>query len=482
MNDNTDISAQVQARERMLDVDLHAALQTRDAKNSSTHPAGIQRRRASAPLLAAAVALLGLTMTVLIAWQQGQPLAPAQDPIAPPAAMPLCVWITKPQDIANTPADTQNLAVYSKALDDYGQLAGFKALRRLMILGPGLPEPATATLLPLSKLHNLEELELPVSADMLPEHLRALAKMTKVRSLRLHCKRAITREHVRALKLMPQLRVLILHGGQLDVATVRSLSELPHLDELNLQGVAGCTEEVLVQLRVLHRLRRLTLTSIGEQPLAAQLGETPTPGAGLTPAIARALGDLPLLRELKLVTCKVTTAALAALPTGLRAAYLVRCPDVCSNDLLALKHCRNLTTLGLDNHDVTRWRGAIPQEFLAKPTDTADAQAELIRDLPLRQLDYTSAMPTAVRLAVTAKQTLTHVNLHWFERGDLETVATLANLNHLTLNEGRGIELARLKVLARCKSLKTITVRSRSWPTAEIQQLLPGVKVVSDRR
>ena len=488
MNQPTDEAARASAHERMFDVELLDALASSAAAEQSPKQATKYRRSQPAPLLAAAIALLGLVVTVLIAWQPGGPLSLAQNgsltqnPTPPSAAMPEQRWVIKPQDLATTPVNSENLAVYTNAIEDYKPLAGFTQLRRLMILGDGVPAPTANSLVPLGKLTKLEELELPLQEDLLPSHLRALEKAKQVHSLRLHCKRAMTQADVQALKLMPALRTLTVFGGELDAATVRSLSELPHLDELNLQSVAGCTEQVLSQLRMLHRLRRLGLSSMGEQRLVTQLGETPTPGAGLTTAVAKALGDLPLLHELKLVSCKVTATALAALPIGLRRICLVRCPDTYPADVLALRHCRNLTEVSFDNHDVTRWLLAIPQDFLLEPAKLGDAQAGLIRDLALTHFDYASKMPNAVRLAIATKPSLTHVKLRWFERDDLNALASVKNLQHLTLDEGRAVELQHLQVLTRCQSLKALTVLHHDWQLAELQRMLPGVEVLTNGR
>lgn len=483
MSQSTDEVARASAQERMFDVQLLDALTSIAAADPLPKQATTYRRSPPARLLAAAIGLLGLAVTVLIAWQPSRPLSQAQNgslaqnPTPSSAAMPAQRWIIKPQDLATTPVNSENLAVYTNAIDDYKPLAGFAQLRRLMILGDGIPEPTANSLVPLGKLAKLEELELPLQDEMLPDHLRALAKAKQVHSLRLHCKRVMTQADVQTLKAMPALRTLTVFGGELDAATVRSLSELPHLDELNLQSVAACTEQVLTQLRMLHRLRRLGLSSMGEQLLVTQLGETPTPGAGLTPAVAMALRDLPLLQELKLVSCKVTTAALAALPSGLRRICIVRCPDTYPADVLALRHCRNLTEVSFDNHDVTRWLHAMPQDFLREPAQLGDAQAELIRNLALTHFDYASTMPNAVRLAIASKPSLTHVKLLWFERDDLDALANVKNLKHLTLDEGRAVELQNLQVLTRCESLETLTVRHHDWQPAELQRMLPGVTV-----
>lgn len=502
MNQHTDEQSREAARARMFDVELLATMEATHeaaAHETSTHKKATHERvtfkhhspdRTSArhrshttPLLAAAVALVGLTVTVLIAWQQSQQLALTQDPAAPTAMMPPCAFITKPQDLVTMlPAGQQNLGVWSQAIENYESLTVFTDLRRLMILGPGVPDPTASTLLPIGKLRQLEELELPLQTDLLPVHLRALANATKVQSLRLHCKRPITPADIQALKLMPQLRVLILHEGAIDAATIRSLSELSHLDELSLQGVAGCTEEVLVQLRTVHRLRRLALSSIGEQPIVEQLGSSPTPGDGLTLLVAKALAELPLLEELKLASCKLTTAAIAALPIGLRSIQIVRCPDLVPDQLLALRHCRNLTRLSFDSHDVTHWVRAMPQDFAVKPANTSEAHAELIRELPLLRLDYYQTMPNIVRLAVAGKQSLAHVKLVWYEREDIEALASLKNLQHLTLSEQTRNDLSCLKALRRCRSLKTLTLTHQDWQLAEVEALLPGVKVLTNWR
>jgi len=478
---NQDEVARTKAQERMFEVELAEAL---DSPPELAMPidegfadSAAPKARVARTWLGAAAALLGLAVTVLVAWQQSQPAVTAQDPVVPMPLMPRPEIIFSQKQLATFAAESQNLLVNSVAFESYEALTRFAELRRLQISGSGVKSPTKNALVPLGKLQQLEELNIPLQSEMAAEHLHAIAAAAKLHTLTLRLLRALTVADVKALKRLPQLRTLQLQGGEVDAATIRSLSDLPHLDDLQIRGVNGCTEEVLVNLRTIHRLRRVGLAEIGEVPLVEQLSGKTVPGAGLTPAVARALGELPLLEDVSFFSCQVTTAAIGALPTSLRGIDITYCPDVTSADLLALRRCRGLQRLHLDSFSVRRWPNALPQGGLRKPDDTAAAQATLIRDLPLTQLGFTGAMPEAVRTAVAAKATLTDVTLHWFTRENLATVGQLKSLQRLTLISSLTTKPKDTALLAPCESLQELVILHCYAGPELVVGHVPGVAV-----
>jgi hypothetical protein len=443
------------ALERLFAAELAAALDvpiSAVAGHRDTLPVASRARWGKA----AAVLLFGVIMTWLVAVQHAS--APAmQGPEELEAPDPLPIpYVQHAADIAKLTKNTRSLGfTWEVGENDLSSLTPLTALVRLRIFGPLRQDVMPPDLLdPIAALPEVEVLELPLFPGMTGKHLRQLAAAPKLRFLSLQLHRRLSIADIEALQALPKLCSLSLQGGRIDAGTVRALSLLPTLDRLELSGVGGCTEVVLQELRTLHRLRRLGLTGLGKQPCAERLGETTDDDSvGLSPAVAKALAELPLLAEVALSHCAVTSDAIRALPPRLTSFSLTRCPDAGADVVAALEHFPHLQRLGLDHFDRGQrrhWRRAPPPPELVEtgppvhdpvieslPDQGAihRAQAELLRRLPIARLCYNYSLPDEVAATLPEATKLTTIELTWGVAADIASVAKAPALARLRLSE-----------------------------------------------
>jgi len=369
----------------------------------------------------------------------------------------------------------------------YANLEGFTALRVLTIMGSAVPsQPPAGSLAPIAAMQHLVDLTLPLQPGTSVDDLRSLGAVPGLQFLRLQSHRALQVADVQALATWPRLRSLELKGGRLDAAVVRALSQLTRLDALRFSHVEGCTEDVLRELRTVHRLQRISLHSLGELPCARRLGQAAAPGAGLSVPVAKALAELPLLTEVELTTCAVSAAAIACLPARLTSFSLDCCPDAGADVVAALQRFPSLRRLGLDRFERRRWVVWAAEFDTAKAgmPDQAEiwrAQAELLRRLPVQRLTYWGPLPADVAAALPATPSLAEVELMFCVPGDVEAVAKVGNLRRLRLDHCN-TKLADVQPLTTARSLAHLDLRwtpdaPRDVPREAYAALLPGVAV-----
>lgn len=387
-------------------------------------------------------------------------------------------------------------------------------------------------LAPVAKLPALEVLHLVVPPELGPEVLRPLRAAPKLRFLQLSVMRALTIADVTALQELPHLVGLSItgsvlgEGGRVDRAAIRALGLLPSLRWLTLGNLGGCSEEVLGELRNLRSLRRLQLERLGAQPVAVRLGRMPevvgVPKAaigvdavgavfqageppadwelvrnerrrriqnspGLSPAVAAALADLPKLCELRLETCAVSAAAIAALPATLTGISILACPDADATVYEALGRFEDLRHLQLGRTSSTTAAGPFvgvvtganaDEPGLELPDQQAvdRAQAKLLRALPIASFAHHWPMLPELAAALAEASMLRMVELENAERGDLEAVARAPALRELSVGASV-LAPADFEPLRAAKRLAVLRMTVARLAPARIEALLPGVEI-----
>lgn len=471
------------ARDRRADAELAAALEV---------PLAAVARAEREPgrwgaVARAALVLLGVLATLAVAWHRRGDDVPAQEPVRlEPAPLPGAIpYISDASRFANLPVEQAGLILDPKTAKDLTPLARFPGLRALTCMGlSDWPAGALASLAPLKRL---ESLTLGMAANCPAARLRELRELPNLRFLSLSMRAALGTEGAKALAELPALTTLTLSRVALDAATVRALSTLPKLEALALRAPDGCSEDVLVELRTLHRLRHLELGGMGTPREPGADDDRGT--VGLTPRVARALAELPLLESVALRATAVSVAAIEALPARLQQFGITGSPHLGADVFAALKRFRDLRRLELDAGDRdSRWPGhsADPardawidrQMNEAPPRDAAwSAQIALLRLPSVRELRYRGPLPVPLREALRGAP-LTSL---WLERsrGDVEFAATMPELEDLTL-DSCDARIEDLQPLARSAKLRSLTLR---WTTgaalADVRALLPKVTVVT---
>jgi len=446
-------------------------------------------------LATAALVLLGVFVAGGVAWlRNDEDAAQVQEPerLIPPDLPPSLI-AQSAAALARIAADVTSLhCMYEVPASDYQLLERFVALRRLAITGPAVTSPWPADVFaPFTAMPALTVLELPLQPAMTPEHLRSLAKVPQLQFLTLHLNRPLLAKDVAALQALPNVRSLSLMGGSLDAHAVRAMSLLPALESLTLARIGGCTEPVLRELRTVHRLRRMRLYGIGETSRASRLGSPGVAGAGLSVAVAKALGELPLLDEVSIEQCSLSAEAVTLLPERLRGFALTRCPDAGADVVEALLRFRGLRRLELDRFERRWWITSTaarptprvgPPEFDAATAGMPDqepiwrAQAELLRKLPVQRLRYWSALPAEVAEALPAAASLAEIELVWCGPAEIEAVAKVQKLRRLRLESCR-FTVEDVRPLTAVRSLAQLDLRWASGSREDYAALLPGVAV-----
>ena len=479
------------ARERLFAAELAEVLDV---------PVAAVTRSERVPLrqvwLIAAAVLLGVLVTVFLGVEwRATVVAQKVEELEPPQPLPILVWLENSGDIAGFPAETQSLLYrWRKDHSDLAALERFQALCNLRVLGePQAGEWGDDVLAPLASLPELVALEVNVKA-LTDVHLLALRAAPKLRYLTLRLDRPLCVADVRALQQLPHLRWLTLSGGSVDAEVVRSLASLPKVEVLGLGAVAGCTEEVLRELRSLHGLRRVELRDFGPRPCAEKLGHgSNQDSVGLTVVVAKALAELPLLEEVRLENCAVTAAAISALPEKLSGFAMTRCPDAGADVVLALHRFRGLRRLELDRFERSSWFPAPPVpaplsvgppvhdptvEGMPEQSAVWRAQAELLRRLPVERLRYHHGLPKEVAAALPEAARLGHVELIRGGAADVGPVAAAPALQNLLLNSC-AVSIEDLAPLAAAPQLAELHMRWCSLRSrAALADLLPGVRIV----
>ncbi|MCA8950302.1 MAG: hypothetical protein KDE27_12425 [Planctomycetes bacterium] len=447
--------------------------------------------------LAAAVALFGLAITFAVAFASAAAdRVEAQDPesLEPPQPLPILFW----QSGSAPPAVATQSLMFQLGDGDLSPLSRYERLQNLRVFAvkPGRACRA-GFFAPLVPLAQLEVLRVVVPAAMGTEVLRELRGLEHLRFLSLDLQRPLTVADVAALGEIHGLVSLGLEAQNLgagdlgavavDAAAMRALSDLSHLQALRLERLPGCTAATLRELRGAHGLRRLILVGFGTQPVATEFGWQPAEdSAGFTADIARALAELPLLEDVWLEACAVTPAALQALPVGLRAFGLTGCPDADAEVVRAIARFGELELLRLDraqdlNDQLGRPRAADaePPRDLPDQRAVARAQAELVRDLPIRELRSDYGLHEEVAAALADAGQLAVVELIRSGATDVSAVAAVPALTRLTLNQCR-VHADDLAPLRPAKALRELRMVYCNADRAAVTSLLPGVAVTFD--
>jgi hypothetical protein len=477
------------ARGRRDDAELAAALGVSIAVVARAEPAPPRR----GPFVRAAIVLLGVLVTVAVALYRRADDVVLQEPASyePPVdSMPLVEDAAKLASWSPTQRAFYILVKPDAGLArDLSPLARFPGLRTLLLMGPA--DWHEGVLAQLAALPRLEVLTIALGANCPPARLRELREVPSLRYLTLFLARALGPDDVQALAELPALTVLRLNNGALDAATVRALSTLPKLDALTLYAVDGCREDVLVELRTLHRLRQLELQVMGTPRWPGAGDDRGT--VGLTPRVAEALQALPLLESLLLRNTAVSVAAIEALPKQLRRIG-IRSVHADAEVFAALRRFPELRWLDLagGGRD-TLWRGRsgdaaieawIERELRDAPPREAvwAAQAALLRETPARGLRYYGAVPAPVREALRGAP-LTSLLLERAVRDvgvDIDVAAALPELQQLTL-DSCGATLEQLRPLAALAKLRQLTLLGTTGAElADVRALLPKVTVATD--
>jgi hypothetical protein len=208
--------------------------------------------------------------------------------------------------------------------------------------------------------------------------------------------------------------------------------------------------------------------------------------------VARSLAGLPLFDDLSLESAELADGAIAELPLGLRRLSLTHCPDITPAQLRSLRRLVHVESLHLDRVD-ERWCPNVYRGFPRPPTEPTErwhAQADLVRALPLRELEYDWFQPPdEVVDSMAALPGLRAVTLYrvgaiqpWLtEDGNLKYLARLPQLERLRIGGFSGT-VEDLKVLRDARRLRELEVgRPMSLGGPELaerlQQELPGVTV-----
>ncbi len=502
------------AEERLLD----AALQQLFAGTAAGAATRTTMRR-SPPWLLVAMLLLGVAVTATMMWQARQVQRDeAQDPSRSGRSDE--VRATSAAEIEALPATTTHLLL---SLVDPRDLAAVTRLTELRSLRLGWKQgtlfglsmgyhrswsnPPAELLQPLAKLTKLEELGLMATLTS-AELLAPLADHPTLHTLRISGEWPQARRRLDlALGRTPKLRTISFHLVPVDADLLGELAKLP-LTSFALEYCRGLDADGWQAICAMRSLQRLSLQDWSWNVQAGR--KVDPPGWRPTPADLQRLQQLPDLRTLELPHCGVDAAQLEALPDTLTSLHLFG-TRLGADGLDGLRRFGALRELRID----TRKRSSlIASVFDDDPVPEAEAFARALATLRLRSLHYYGALVPAVATAIGAQPDLReltidskvlapeplamllatarletlrlrrtlasnrtkHQNLSRTLTGqrslrtlelcvhrddDLESLAQLPSLEHLTLRfssdaAGQAIDAAKLAPLARCPALREV--------------------------
>ncbi|MBL8754974.1 MAG: hypothetical protein JNK15_16840 [Planctomycetes bacterium] len=490
------------AAERLLDAAMHQ------------HFAGtIAKHRPSMPTwLAAALLLLGLAVVTMV-WvgvaNYGDAVAQQPEPLP----LPPEVDGKSPAAIAALPATTENLVARLVDPRDLQVVTRFARLRGLRLwpkpnfVGMGSLDsmwnnPPAELLQPLCQLPNLEVLGLPDELTITPALLAPLAGHPRLRELRLVRDRfTIDEGFVAALARIPKLESLHLSFVPLNPDAMRLLATVP-LRSIAFEHCPGLDAGGWQGLVAMQHLRRISFREWDWNVVAGQIKTPP----GWHPAAddLQQLQRLPHLHCLELRRCNVGDEQLAALPDRLTTLRLTG-SKLTAEGIGALRRLLALRTLEFDAKSSS---SVLASRFEPDRDDLADAFAAALAPLRLQSLDYRGALTAdvaaaigaqrhlrelavaskvpagphttamfrrlglrqllwhapldaAVLTAIAAQPELVDLELRADTITDLEALSPAPKLERLTLTQmtiGNGIPADVLTPLARCASLREITV------------------------
>ncbi|MGE3175185.1 MAG: hypothetical protein AB7O97_21335 [Planctomycetota bacterium] len=482
--------ARAAAEERLLEAELATVLgHRRAAIPSSPRPR---------PWLAAAIVLLGLGAVIGTWWLRREPPGAAQDPA--PAPLPDAVHADRTRDLAGLPVDVHHLACRLDGPADLAELARLQQLRRLVVLAydpkaaagrlrgvldgvvgvhRGWAAPAPGTLLPLASLPRLESLALPSQLAVDGAQLAALRSARALRELSVGAAAVVDDTFAERLAALPALRALELREVPLDAAAV-TLLERVGLRELRLQSCPGVGESALRALAALSSLEALELEGVGRPSLghapadAAAAAVTPLAGPSL-----EGLRRLPRLRSVRFHGCVLDDTALAALPDRIEELWLSSASGFTAEGLQSLQSLPRLRVLRFRE----RSGYGLLENHRIPPEQAADALAEVLEGVRLRECSFTGVPTPRLVEALAAQPELTQLSLSSMVGDhsalDLAPLGRSPSLEHLSLLNQPHLGDEDLRPLAACRTLRSLRAHACGRITAAAATaLLPGVEVV----
>ena len=323
------------AAERLLDVALTQVMAT--LPRAAPRP---PRR-----WLAAAIVVLGVTVSAASMWLARRPSTPhaAQQPAIPPA-----VSASGRAEIEALPIDTQHLAAELFTPQEVVSLRRFRGLRELWIqtgATPGVLGAAAVwknapadSLAPLAELAHLEALHLPreLTSALL---LQPLQRCEALRELDVHQGIARDAQLFEVLAALPHLGTLRLNGVTLAAEDLERLQPRA-LGELLLNGCAGLDTAGFARVCAMPSLRRLGIRALrGSDPSVAAQWQP----AGELPA----LRGLPHLQRLELDDFELRDSDLEALPDTLTELELTSYRGLSPSGLAQLRRLGGLQRLSI---------------------------------------------------------------------------------------------------------------------------------------
>lgn len=433
--------------------------------------------------LAAAVVLLGVTITAVTMWLvSAADRTAAQEPatLAPP------VSAEGRTALEALPADTTNLIAYVLRPTDIVVFERFRSLRKLVLmpldvrLGPintrrKLPawnSPPADLLAPLAGLPTLDCLQISSQIAVTPTVLAPLAASRSLREMQFAGEHVhVDAAFVAALAAIQSLRALRFDLVRLDATALDGLRGL-HLESLAIERPDGFDAGAWQVLCKTSSLRELTLSWFGRDHFSHVAGYwMPEPDD------LRALARLPRLRRIELMQCAATDEHLTSLPDSLTGLAL-RNVDLSPVGWRSLKRFATLRDLHV------RTQRQTVNAFADEPSELrqacADAVADAISVLRLHSLQFEGELTPDLARAIAAQPDLVDLRVTWHRIGDLSGLAGAPALRRVVLCELRSPGLVTLESLAPlrdCPRLASLELLVHSGlDEAEVQELL-GDKV-----
>lgn len=421
------------------------------------------------PWLAAALVLLGVTVTAATMWlARGVDRDAAQEP----AALPPAVSADGKDAIEALPADTENLIARILQPDHAAVLSRFPKLRRLVlnpldvrIAGidtrkkmPVWEQPSPDLLAEVAQLQALESLQISFQIALSPAVLEPLRRCTSLRSLELSGKHVVLDDaFAAALAAIPSLRSLQCNLVRIDAAAITKL-RTTRITALHSFSTAGFDAEAWSALCAWPELEELSFGTLGRKNTFVAGLPTETswrPG----PDELRRLGALPKLRSLTFRGCDLRDEDLAALPANITELELA------NHELTpaGFQHLRRFGKLRSLDLGIARWRGSavFDQTPAAERAAAVAALAEALGTLRLQRLAFQGAVLGPLPQAIATQPDLVWLSLHTgsVEEPDFAAIAKAPALRELRLSTdtiGNKQPIEVLAPLAQSRSLRTL--------------------------
>lgn len=348
--------------------------------------------------------------------------------------------------------------IESLALDTIGPASG-NLLALLEARAKDAPMPSAADFTDLAKLATLRSLELN-TRELTPTEFEALATLPRLTRLTLTpsaaggSKATLSVANARALSQLPHLQHLEVTSCSLPLESAKALKSLVGLKSLELRLMYELSEAHLLALSALSELEALHLRMVSGKGIEMfhTLKRLPYQPS-LTAEVLRAFGHV---RTLNLMSNGLSSEMIEALPRGLETLFLNECTLDSGNFDEALD---------LDRLPALRALGMTIGGAAASPAGVSFARAaEILAERPWTELRLSCAESLEPLLpSLGAQAHLERLELVVGRDLDLSFAPSTPNLRTLHLVVGEEVLGAidveeALAPLARCRSLRHVTL------------------------